>query len=190
MFGLVAMATDEGTDYWRPPLARLPFSGAASRARAIVDALGRGGLPARVHPDVPRALAFGAPALDLVMVGLECAGWSFSSLRNDRALVADVCGALVEALAVAARVTGAPAPWLLGRLSPSLVRLATRLVPPLVPFDAETYCRAHFTKVGDQTAQQLDTWIALGTAHGLGTDGLAGLRRRVSFGRPAQRRSA
>jgi 2-dehydropantoate 2-reductase len=179
----------DGTRYWRPPLGKLPLSG--PRARAIATALTRGGLPSRVQADVPRALAFGAAALDLHMVALECAGWKFAALGADRALLDDTRAAVGEALAAIGERLGGRAPFLLRRLRPWMIRLALRLAPRLVPFDVERYLRAHYTKVGDQTALQLDTYVALARASGGGAPALGRLQDRLRAARAVEeRRSA
>lgn len=47
---------EPGMALWFPP--RSPFSGPGPRVRAVVDALRRGGRPARTHPDVSSAVGF------------------------------------------------------------------------------------------------------------------------------------
>jgi 2-dehydropantoate 2-reductase len=179
MFGLVSYVEAEATRWYLPPLARLPFDG--PRARPIAETLTRGGLPSVVRAGVADALAFAGAALDLHIVALECAGWSLASLRRDRALVGELHAALDEALAVAAHHRGRAAPWLLRRLlRPWVTRLLLRLVPRLAPFDAERYLRGHFTKVGDQTAAQLDAYVALAAKD---TPALRRLRERLAHHR-------
>jgi 2-dehydropantoate 2-reductase len=173
MFSMVSYASDAGTAYWRPPFGRLPFSGPAARVRPLVETLTRGGLPARAHRDVPGALAFAGAALDVHVLALARAGWRFDALARDRALVADTHAALGEALAIAARHRGAKSPFLVGHLAPWHTRLALRLGPRLTPFDLESYFRSHFTKVGEQSAAWLRTYLALAARHRLPSRALA-----------------
>jgi 2-dehydropantoate 2-reductase len=169
MFGLISYSAADvgeavprpGIAYWRPPLSKLPFSGDAARVRAIVDALNRGGLPSRAHPDVPREVSFVGAVLDLHVQALHCAGWRFAELRRDRELLRLTHSALAEALAIAARHQDARAPWLLKQLRPWHSRLVLGLAPRLTPLDIERYFRVHFTKVADQSAAWLASHIAL-----------------------------
>src|SRR5207248_2294018 len=73
MFPLIAFAAEGATSWYLPPLGKLPFSGA--RAKQVVDLLNAGGLPSRVHRDVPSAIAFSGPLLEMLIVSLEIAGW-------------------------------------------------------------------------------------------------------------------
>jgi 2-dehydropantoate 2-reductase len=147
----------------------LTFSGA--RARDVVELLNRGGLPARVHPDVPSAHAFAGPLLEMLIVSLEIAGWKLASVR-----LRDAVAGFGEALAVVARHRGTKAPLMMRLLRPWMLRLALPFVK-WAPFDVEGYLKRHFTKVGDQTVAGLDTLI--GHAHGyqLPSVALEGLRR-------------
>jgi 2-dehydropantoate 2-reductase len=51
-----------------------------------------------------------------------------------------------------------------------------RLAPVLMPFDLETYLAYHFTKVGDQTRQHLQTLIEVGRARKLPVEAIVALR--------------
>src|SRR5690606_14244751 len=139
---LMSWATDEvagpapvpGTAYFRPPFGAVPFSGPPARRDPVVQTLARGGLPARRHPDVPRALASAGPLLDLHVAALEASGFSLAALRRDRALLAEVHRALAEVEAAVARRFGRPPPRGPRRLGPWLSWLVLRLAPRLVPF--------------------------------------------------------
>jgi 2-dehydropantoate 2-reductase len=168
-----------GTAVWLPPFSRIPLSGPDARVRPLVEALSRGGLRARVHPDVASALAFGGAVLSLTVVALECAGWSFRTLREDRALLPLTARATREALAVCEKERGRRAPLGPRLLRPLHVRLATRIAPSLVPFDLERYFQVHFTKVGDQTRHSLRTYIETAQRHGLAADALRALAERL-----------
>ncbi len=54
--------------------------------------------------------------------------------------------------------------------------MTSRLFSLLAPFDIEAYQRVHFTKVGVQTLQMLDAWIAAGRARNLPVSSLTMLR--------------
>jgi ketopantoate reductase len=161
MFAFMSWASGDGVSFYRPPLGALPLTGDRERVQPIVETLRRGGLPARRHPDVVSALAFGGALLDLHMVALECAGFDFASLRGDRELVADMHRAMREALLVTSALRGRRAPLGLRLVRPWLTRLALRLLPRLVPFDVELYLQRHYTKVADQTIAGLRHYLSL-----------------------------
>jgi hypothetical protein len=176
MFPLVAFADGEVTSYYRPPLGKLPFSGA--RAAEVVAALRKGKLPARVHRDVPTALAFTGPLLDIVVAALECAGFELDRIGPQLPL------------ALVARRRGKRAPWLLFQLRPWMVTTAISLMRRFAPFSVDDYLRAHYTKVGDQTAAQLATWTEAAAEYGLPCDALAKLQGQLQETRQRQRRVA
>lgn len=155
-----------GTTVWFPPGAPSVFSGPSARTQHVVDALRVGGLPAKVHPDVPRASAFLSNALMPYLLALEAASWSFRQLRSGDRLAAATSAAR-EAVAISERQFGrAPLP-LRFALHPSIIRMVLRLAPRLTPFALESYLRTHFTKVGAQTRLIVTLAIAQGSAAGL-----------------------
>ncbi len=151
-----------GVSWWFPPLMRLPFSG--PRANEVTRRLPRAHMVASVAPTTHRGSAAILPAV----AALEIADWSLKKL--DRELAAR---GIREATDIAAAVHGlgemlTPPPMALGLLA--------GLSPLLVPFDLETYLRFHFTKVGDQTRESLEHWIAESEERGLEADALRRLR--------------
>jgi ketopantoate reductase len=162
-----------GVAYWFPPLSPSPMSG--ERVEPVLAALRAGGLPARRHRNIGAVSSFPTALLMPLMAALEQAGWSFRTIREAGrlALAAEAAG---EALRVIAGHEGRPAPWPLRLVNrPLAVRLALALAPRLMPLDIESYLRAHFTKVGDQTRDFLRTYLRLGKAAGLPTAALARL---------------
>ena len=67
---------------------------------------------------------------------------------------------------------GVPPPLGLSLVRASTLRLATRTLPSLAPFDLEIYLRYHFTKVGDQTRALMRQFIADGERLGRPTGAL------------------
>ncbi|RME72918.1 MAG: ketopantoate reductase, partial [Planctomycetota bacterium] len=167
-----------GVAYWLPPGAKTPMSGERTRVDAVVSALRAGRCPAKVSEDVAVATAFGSAILMPHIAALELAGWRFATLRRGP-LLPLARQASLEALAIAARHHGRPVPWRAHLVRPLLVRLATRLAPWFVPFDLETYLRVHFTKVGAQTRQHLETLHRHGEALGIPTPALDTLAARL-----------
>lgn len=168
-----------GIAYWLPPLAETPLSGPRERAEPVVEALVRGGIRSRLHPNVPAALAFGGAVLDMHIAALECTGWSFRELRRDPTALALASRAAREAIAIASRRLGVRAPLAPRLVRPCLMRIATRLAPRLAPLDLETYFRVHFTKVGAQRRLGLRTHVELAERFGLECGAIRGLAARL-----------
>jgi ketopantoate reductase len=167
--------SEPGIAYWFPPLASSPMSGEGRRVEPVVEALRRGGLPARRVSGVPRSAAFGAAAAMPLIAELERADWNAGRFRRrehlERALRASR-----QAVAVVARRTGERAPVpIRAALRPALLQAMLSPAHLLVPFDLSTYLRVHFTKVGDQTRDALQTYVEWGQRAGLPTDEIARL---------------
>lgn len=179
--------------FWFPPGMRMPFSGDDPRLDAFIGLLNRGGLPARRVSDAAALAIEASPVLNLHMAALEHAGWRLDAIRADRSLLRLTARATREALtAVAASRQRRPPLWRHLPFAP-LARLATRLAPRLLPFPVETYLRVHFTKVGDQTREQIERWAGVASAHGLSSEALTALgealgqpRSSVAGGRGAR----
>lgn len=159
-----------GMAYWFPPLSPSPFSGPDARTRAVVALLTRGGLPARRHRDVPRAVGFPSVIGMAYLTALEAVDWSLRALRASSEL-ALAARAGREAIAIVARTWGPPAP--IARLGmalavrPVLVTLALWFAERVMPLPLEAYLRTHFTKVGEQTRLIVSSVIADGRAASL-----------------------
>jgi 2-dehydropantoate 2-reductase len=176
--GTVEPGDSTAVAVWRPPLTKLPIAGDKAIVRPLVDALSRGGLPARAVADVSRDLAYSGAVLNLHIVALECAGWSFTALRQDGPLLDEMHAAIQEALALSAHRLGGRPPLPLRLLRPWISRLVLRAAPRVIPLPAETYFRVHFTKVGDQTTEQLAAYALACEAAGLPATALSALGAR------------
>lgn len=160
---------------WLPPGARMPFSGGDGRLDAVIEALTRGGLPARRVADAGAMGALASPLLNLHMAALERAGWRLDGVRADRALLRLATRATREALDAVSAARGRSAPWWRGLPFHVVVPALARLAPRTLPFDVEAYLRIHFTKVGDQTREQIARWVALAEEAGLPSGALRAL---------------
>lgn len=167
-----------GIAFWIPRLLLFPFSGPQARTQPIVSAFRAGGLRSRRVRDVTTLTATGAPFLNLHMAALESAGWCLAALSADRQLLELTRRAVQQATAVAAHELGVAVPLWIRLLRPGHVRLLLWLAPKLVPLPLETYLAFHFTKVGAQTRESLERWIAGARASGLDHDALEQLRDR------------
>jgi len=155
-----------GIAYWVPPFTKMGFSGSKDRTRAVVDALNAGGLASKEVGDAREQSAFGSPILQCLVAVLELCDWRFDELRRRRDLLTLHHRATHEAFAIASKRLGKPVPLGVRLIRPWILRLATRLVRFVAPFDMAVFLEKHFTKVGDQTELRLRTVIATAEAQG------------------------
>ncbi|MGH8493212.1 MAG: ketopantoate reductase family protein [Moraxellaceae bacterium] len=169
----------QGISFYLPPMAPALFSGEEARVRPVVQALKKGGMSARAVADL-HAAAGGADGLLIPLVAaLELHDWKFSGFAGSEAFALGRAAAL-EALDILAREQGAQTGMTKLALNPLLSRSALMLAPRLLPLPLETYLQYHFSKVGVQTRQMLETYAAIGARHGLPVVRLHALRRRLS----------
>ncbi|MES2645153.1 MAG: 2-dehydropantoate 2-reductase N-terminal domain-containing protein [Myxococcota bacterium] len=175
---------EPGMAWWHPPMTPSLFEGPDAPVTAIVAALKKGGCPA-AKGEATAMAARGSAFLLSMVAALECAGWSFTGLRQDKwATLAARAGK--EAITISTTHLGiAPGPMKL-LMTPTVVRLATRVVPLVAPMDFEAFLRAHFSKVGDQTLLAFDTWIAEGKARSLPVEAITTLAAELRRARGAQ----
>ncbi len=149
-----------------------PFSGRS--AASVVSLLKAGGCPAAVRPNTRAMMAYGTATLNPLIAALEGAGWKLAALRSGRwaELAAAACA---QARAITEAQVGVAPPAGLRLVRPSTIRLATRVMPRLVPFELEIYLRYHFTKVGDQTRMLMRRFVTDGEALGLEVGALRAL---------------
>lgn len=171
-----------GTAYWFPPLSPCLFQGPG--AQEVARRLSKGGCPSRVG-DADAMTARGSAFLNTAVAALECAGWTFAALREGpwSGLAADAGS---EALDIATAHLGIGRGPMGALTQGFIVRAATRAVPLVAPFDFEAFLKLHFTKVGDQTLQALDTWIAEGQRQGKAVGRLQELRAALVQARARQ----
>ena len=165
-----------GIAYWFPPLLATPFSGLRERARAVVGWLRRGGLPARIHSDVPTLAAFVVAAQTCLTAGLECVDWSFSRFRRSPLLEAGHA-AFRDAVRVVGAYHSAKPLWLLDHLQPATIRVLLRLAMRRRPFDLERFVAQHYTKLREQNRLLIAAYIEQGRQRQLPTAALEELRQ-------------
>jgi 2-dehydropantoate 2-reductase len=167
-FAREAKDSAPGIAFWVLPGVR-PVSGPEAQGRAVAGSLASGGLPATYVGTVPKAKL--SSAFNMPMIAAEeAAGWSAWEARSHRKLALAAAG---EAMAVTAAALGVPAP---APPSSFAAWKNAALFALVAPFDAAAFRRQHFTKVGPQTLQMLEGWIAEGSARGLGVERLKALR--------------
>lgn len=175
---------EPGMAWWHPPLTPSLFEGPAPAVTAIVAALKKGGCPA-ARGEATAMAARGSSFLLSVVAAMECAGWTFAGLRQDKWARLAV-GAGQEALTISTAHLGIPPGPLKVFVTPTAIRVATRVVPLVAPMDFEAFLRAHFSKVGDQTQLALDLWIAEGTTRSLPVTALTTLAAELRRARGVQ----
>jgi 2-dehydropantoate 2-reductase len=166
---------EPGMAYWFPPRAPGLFSGSADRVAAIVATLRAGKQPAKRTIDVAKTAMFPSAVLMPYLVALEAAGWSFRELMRSPHAALGARGAR-EALAIVGRAYVARVPFgirLVARRS--IIRTGLWFARRVMPLPLETYLEVHFTKVGDQTREIMERYVALGTAAGQSVEALTGL---------------
>lgn len=166
--------------YFMPPGERIWCGGGdADRAREVADTLEQGGCPAGVRQDVRAFGMFNGALLETAVAGLELADWSLDAFRSSSAFdLANAAGG--EAIAIVSDYYDAAPPFSIRLGSNSLVmRMGLPFANIVMPFDLQAYLEEHFTKVGDQTRHELETFVEIGRERGLSVDALRELRERL-----------
>lgn len=167
----------DGIGYLVPPGSGVLQDDAHGRHAAAL--LKRGGVPAGTRQDLLWWEARLACVNICAIAALEQENWSLAALaRSTRLGLAARAGK--EAAAGCAAYLGV-APGLF-RLIPTrlIIKTALTLGPRVMPFPLETYLAYHFTKVGDQTRQIIDGWIAQCQTYNLPHDNLSRLRQGLT----------
>jgi 2-dehydropantoate 2-reductase len=181
LIGIIAFGTplegdprfgDEGVAYWFPPFVRTLLEG--DRARPLVEAFRRGGLPIARHDGIAAVSGFGGAVLEAHVAALELEGWSLAAARSGR-WMAIASRASRQLAAVVARIVERSPPAALALLSPTTSSMFASIARAAMPFDLEAYLRAHFTKLGPQTLAYFER--AMRDARGLPMDAVEELLR-------------
>ncbi|MDP1540347.1 MAG: 2-dehydropantoate 2-reductase N-terminal domain-containing protein [Moraxellaceae bacterium] len=169
----------EGMAYFLPPLAPGLFGGEKLRVGAVVFALKTGGMSVKEVPDFAKA-AIGAPAmLQPLIAALEVNDWHLNGFIGSTTFGVGLAASR-EALAVAEKHAGADIGQFKPLLNPWVWRLLLPLVRQILPFHLESLLRYHYGKVKTQSLMLLDSYIRLGSQHGLPTPALATLRNKLT----------
>lgn len=165
--------------YFLPPGEPIMMGGAVDRAEEVAALLDDGGCPAEAAEDVLAFGAFTSALLESAVAALETADWSLRDFRRGDALslASEAAG---EALQVVGEKYEQPPPWSLRIAArPTAIWLGLPLLSWIMPFDLEAYLEEHFTKVGDQTREELTDFIEYGEESGLEVDGLRRLLKAL-----------
>ncbi|MFO0748730.1 MAG: 2-dehydropantoate 2-reductase N-terminal domain-containing protein [Myxococcota bacterium] len=169
----------DGIAVYIPPLTKFPVRGPALRARAVADAISRGGWKAKVLGELEeKGGELAGAVLQTHIVALEGAHWKFAELfRSPLRKLA--CAAAREGMVIFAANKGQTPPFSRVFVRPWLMGLFLRLARWKLPFDFEVYLEYHFTKVRDQTIEGLSNTIALGDRLKRPTEALGDLEAAV-----------
>ncbi|MDP2229149.1 MAG: 2-dehydropantoate 2-reductase N-terminal domain-containing protein [Moraxellaceae bacterium] len=165
----------EGMAYFVSPLAPGLFSGPRAAVQRVVEALKAGGMSAREVADLGGAGAGAEAVMIPLIAALEQHNWKLGGFGGSAQLALGRAAG-EEALAVLARDRGAKVALERLILNPLASRALLMLAPRVLPLELEPYLEYHFTKVGRQTRDMLDSYIRLGYQHGLPTTQLEALR--------------
>ncbi len=165
---------EPGMAYWFPPLAPGPFSGDRARVDALVKVLDRGDQPVKRAADVPGDVEVPTALLMPWLAALELGGWTFAGLADPR-VGALGSQAAHETLTIVRKQSKRRA-WLATIFTRAwFIRFVLWLGARLVPLPLEIYLREHFTKVGSQTRQALQRFVALAPQLGVAAPALTQL---------------
>jgi 2-dehydropantoate 2-reductase len=170
---------EPGIAYWLVPFSKIAMSGPDAVMTPVLAALSRGGMPVKRVPNVRVDAAFASPILTQTIHALECADWSFSTLRRDPTLLPLAVTSMRESWALAETVTGQKRPFALGLIRPMALRAVLRASRWLVPFSLERFFAYHYTKVADQTVFLADEHLKSAAEHGVEMPAATELLRRI-----------
>ena len=143
-----------GVAVWLPPGAKVFLSGNETRVRPLLELFNRGGLRASLDQGAKKKEVVPGTVLSLFIAALKASGWSFQSLQKGPELRL-ACQAMHEIIPVLAKNEGISVSRSLLKLllTPGFFKALLWVSRFLVPFDFERYLKLHFTKVGEQMAQ-------------------------------------
>ncbi len=172
-----------GIAFWFPPLSALGFSGPAEVVNAFLPVLKRGGMPVKRVQSVADEVALAGPILDKIIQSLECADWSFATLRRDPELLGLAVQAMGESWALAEKVHGLKPPLPLRLLRPFMLRATLWAAPHVLSFDLERFFDFHYHKVGEQTLMHMGEQLEACAHHQVPNPAMRELSRRIREGR-------
>lgn len=168
----------QGMAYFLSALAPGLFAGESARVEPVLQALRQGGMAARRVADYDQAAGGSDSLLIPLIAALELNGWRLDSMAGSEALALgrQAAGEALDALA-AERGARVGAQKLL--LHTPALRALLVLAPRVLPLALGPYLEYHFSKVGRQTREMLESYIAVGVRQGLPVVGLQELRSRL-----------
>jgi 2-dehydropantoate 2-reductase len=159
-------ASAEALRYWFPPMSPSLISGPQHVVAPALQALKRGALPIRRVRDARVVAGFASAAMMPALAALESATWGFGALRQSgRLAVAAQAGR--EAMLALAKSEHLKSPLWRSALRGGTLSVLLRVAAMAAPLPVEAFLALHFTKVGAQTRDMLDTYRVLAAEAGL-----------------------
>lgn len=136
-------------------------------------------MAARRVVDLDAAASGGEGLLQPLVAALELNDWVLEGFAQSPAFQLGREAAL-ETLAILAADRGARVAPMRVVLKPAASRLLLYIAPKALPLALEPYLKDHLSKVGLQTRQMLEGYIALAAKHGLPAGRLCELRQALA----------
>ncbi len=156
-----------GFAYWVPPFQYLKFQGQPQMepvVEKLVTHFSRGGLKAKRSDQVREGEWIASIVLFVLVAIIEIENWSFKRTARSPWLQIGA-QAMKEAITAVGRLRGYPVSQIaLKLIGPQSLRFLLWVSPKVVPFDFETYMKAHFTKVGSQMHEGIRQFLQLAEA--------------------------
>ncbi|NCG19005.1 MAG: hypothetical protein GWP91_08340 [Rhodobacterales bacterium] len=172
-----------GIAFWFPPLSSLAFSGPEDVVSSFLPVLRNGGMPVKRVDSVEHEVALAGPILDKIIQSLECAGWSFETLRKDPELLTLAVQAMGESWDLANKVHGVRPPLPMRMLRPFMLRGVLWATPWFLSFDLERFFDFHYHKVGEQTLMHMGEQIESCEQNRVANPAMRALAQRIREGR-------
>lgn len=150
---------------WYLPPSPMPLSGDDRVLPGVLSLFRSAGFASKAVEDAVAASRGANAVLMTFLCALEASEWSFAQLRSNKPLLREMVSAQKALLGFLADSAATPAAArglrrLATALSVSLFRIALRVAPYALPFSLETYFKAHFMKVRNQTALYMQDFCA------------------------------
>lgn len=156
----------QGMAYFLSPFAPGLFGGEDVRTTGVVQALKNGGMPARHVDDLDEAAGASEGVLIPLIAALEQNDWRLGGFSRSAVFQLGRAASL-EAIDVLAATRGAGATMERLLISRPASAALLFIAPKVLPLELEPYLKYHFSKVGVQTRQMLDSYIRLGEEQAL-----------------------
>jgi Ketopantoate reductase PanE/ApbA len=169
----------EAVNFWRPAMLGIPLAGTKKAGRDVVQLLRKAGFRASLGKPDSRMQASVTAVMTAFVAGLELAGWSLGAFRKSQWL-SGAAGAALEAVRGQISKPGLfQRVGLVFLLSQATFRLATLILPKLVPFDLEKYLKFHYLKTREQSLKLLYVFAEDGKRRGLPVENIRNLRQEL-----------
>lgn len=181
--GVVAYERDGLIRYWLPKVSPtlLDSEPANETISALVEALSKAGIPAKLEASVRSSNPATTAAFFPFVLALDAAGGTADAALDRKDILKEAFAAIKETRELANRI-GKVAPWaglLLKFANPLALKMGIRLAQKASP-EAVHFVELHFgQKVHEQNIQMGRDIVDLGREHGVGMPAFEGLLKRL-----------